>query len=198
MSGKLLETLGLELPGALKSGKVPEAQPKAKADPKLAVAARADFVHGSIAEIPTALAALVQRDGDGAVSFDPALTSVGMPGKYTINVRVAEGTAHKAAGPVSVGFTILEADPKLTVGKLADFDYGKGGDIPAAIAALVKREGGGTISYAPALTSIGAPGKYEVHVSVAASAPYKATGPLAIAFEMLPLVVCNSTGTEIP
>ena len=90
MSGKLLETLGLELPGATKSGKAPEA-PKAKADPKLAVAARADFVHGSIADIPKTLAALVHREGDGVVSFDPALASVGAPGKYAINVRVAQG-----------------------------------------------------------------------------------------------------------
>jgi hypothetical protein len=185
MSGELLKTLGLELPGASTSGKSPtEAKPKAKADAKLAVAARADFVHGSIADIPAAIAALVHREGDGVVSYDPPLATVGMPKKYTLSIRVAEGTLHKADGPVTLGFTILEADPKLTVGKLADFDHGSVVDIPATIAALVKREGAGVISYAPALDTIGAPGTYAIQVSVAASEPYKAAGPLTLAFEI--------------
>lgn len=198
--GKFLDALGLELPSGMQpQGEPPQGRPRSasdpgprstvassppKADPNLTVAARADFEHGSIADIPATIAALVQRTGDGVVSYDPPLDTVGAAQKYTIDIRVAEGTAHRAAGPVPLSFEILKADPKLVVGKLEDFDHGTVADLPQAIAAVVKHEGDGVVRYEPTPDSIAAPGKYTVQVSVEASATHKAAGPLPLGFEI--------------
>lgn len=78
-----------------------------------------------------------------------------------------------------------KAKPNLTAGPLANFDHGTIPDIAQAIKAVVSRDGDGVLAFAPALGTIGAPGKYTVQVSVGEGTDHTAAGPVPLAFEIL-------------
>jgi len=159
-------------------------KPVVKADPRLRVGPLADFAWGSVADIPNAIQGVISHLGDGVLAFDTPLSSIGEPGKYTIQVSLGEGSQHLAAGPLPLSFEILPADPALTVAPLADFDYGTVKDIPATIEALVQRTGDGAIVFDPALDTLGKPGRCTVNVSVQAGTRHRAAGPVPLAFEI--------------
>ena len=184
----LLPALGLTPPKGSQGGpgaKNPE-PPKAKpkASPNLKVRPRPDFAYGSVANLADHLRGLVERQGDGVLSFVPALASVGEPDKYTIKVSVAEGTQHLAGGPVDLAFEIRKAPADLVVGTLADFRAGTVKDIPQAIKDVVKHQGDGVLAFDPALDTIGAPKKYTIQVSVGVGTKHEADGPKALTFEI--------------
>jgi hypothetical protein len=152
-----------------------------------------DFEFGTITDIPGTIRLLVTRDGDGVIVFDPELATIGEPKKYTINVHVEEGTEHKKCGVKPLSFEILKRDPKLTVGTLADFEYGTIADIPAAIKALVKKDSPGDPVWEPVLTSIGEPAPYSIKIKMAADAHYK-EAEASLSFKILKLTPVFTVG----
>jgi hypothetical protein len=144
-------------------------QPPPKKDPNLQVAALQDFAYGTIAtkDIPATIRALVTRDGDGAIDYNPKLETVGKPQKYTINIQVQEGTAHKKSAAKQLTFEILKLDPKLTVGALPDFDYDAKADLPTIIKGLIKKDSPVEPAFDTDLATVGKPAPYSIKITLA-------------------------------
>ena len=153
-----------------------------KRDPKLAVKPQANFEFGSKPSLVADLRALVSREGDGEIRFDPKLESVGAAGPYKLKVSVAEGTQHKSAGPLPLEFEILRADPQLKL-KAALPTFVLGADVEAAVRGAVEWQGDGVIAFAPALATLTTAGTHAVDASVAQGTNHRASAqplPLSV------------------
>ena len=174
----LLKALNLKLPD---EGQAPKQDAKAapvkeKPGPNLTVGPLANFEYGTVSDIPKTIAAVVKRDGDGKIAYDPDLSTVGMPKAYVINVSVDEGTAHKKDGPKPLAFTIDGADPKLVVG--GGFEAFVENDIEALVRGAVSCVGGGTLSFDKSWADLKKEAAHVLQVAVQATTTHRAAGPL--------------------
>jgi hypothetical protein len=170
-------------------------QPPPKKDPNLQVAALQDFAYGTIAtqDIPGTIRALVTRDGDGAIVYNPKLDTIDKPQKYTINIHVEEGTAHKKSAAKQLTFEILKLDPKLTVGALPDFDYDPKADLPTTINALIKKVSPVEPTFEPDLATVGKPASYSIKITLAPDDHYKGADA-TLTFNILKLTPSLTVG----
>jgi hypothetical protein len=145
----------------------------------------ADFVAGTIADVPAHIASHVQWAGGGTVQYAPTLDSVDQPRKYNITVTVDGAPATPA--PVKLEFAILWADPALTVDSPWSFDYGTVKDIPAEIKSRVHHKSTGEPEFTPALDTVGNPGDYAIEIQVPSHGNYKQSKKLTLDLSILKL-----------
>ncbi len=178
---KLLKALNLKLPEQEGQPPMQEKQDKPepvneKPSPNLVVGPLANFDYGSVPDIAKAIDTVVKRLGDGVVSYEPALSTVGMPKAYDIAVSIAAGSTHKAEGPKTLAFTIDGADPKLVVGE--GFEAFAEDDIEARVRGAVSRlDDKATLTFDIPWAELKKEGTHRLNVGIEATATHRAAGP---------------------